>query len=133
MLLFNFDERFVIMDKSRFFGDKGENLANEYLISKGYKILERNWYFNKKEIDIICTKNNELVIIEVKTRSSEYFGKPEEAVNFRKQKFLIEATQNYIEQNDIDYEIRFDIISIILNDNETKINHIKNAFKPTIF
>ncbi len=117
------------MDKSRFFGDKGEKLAYRYLISKGYKILETNWYFNKKEIDIICFKNNELIIVEVKTRSSEYFGKPEEAVTFKKQKFLIEATQNYIEQNNIDYEVRFDVISIILNKKETKINHIKNAFK----
>jgi len=133
VLLFIFDERFVIMDKSRFFGDKGEKIAYEYLISNGYNILETNWYFNKKEIDIICKKNNELIIVEVKTRSSEYFGKPEEAVTLKKQKFLIEATQNYIEQNNIDYDTRFDVISIILTDKETKINHIKDAYKPNIF
>ncbi len=120
------------MSKNKIFGDKGEKLAYKYLISKGYKILETNWFFNKKEIDIICIKNKELIIVEVKTRSSDYFGMPEEAVNFKKQQFLIEATQNYIEKNNINLDTRFDVISIILNKNKTEIKHIKDAFNPNI-
>lgn len=119
------------MDKTKVFGDKGEEIACEYLISKGYKLLNRNWYFNKKEIDIICVLDDLLIIVEVKTRSTEYYGKPEDSVTLKKQSFLIEATQNYIEINNLNLEVRFDVVSVIINE-KVKINHIINAFKPQI-
>jgi len=133
MVYFNFDKRLVIMDERKLFGDKGEKLACEYLEKKGYKILETNWYHNKKEIDIICLKNNELVIVEVKTRKTDFFGKPEDAVTMKKQNFLIEAAQNYIEQNNINLDTRFDVISIILNAKQKSIKHIKGAFNPNFY
>jgi len=111
-------------------GKKGEALAVQYLKSKHFRILETNWRSGHDEIDIIALDENELVIVEVKTLSSEYFGYPEEAVNQKKQNFLIRAAQAYIDQNEIDLEIRYDIVSIFLNEQSSKIYHIKDAFTP---
>ncbi len=111
-------------------GRKGESIAVQYLKSQGFRILETNWRNGHDEIDIIALDENELVIVEVKTLSSEYFGYPEEAVNKKKQNFLIRATQAYVDQNEIDLEIRYDIVSIYLNEQSHKIYHIKDAFTP---
>ena len=111
-------------------GRKGESIAVQYLKSQGFRILETNWRNGHDEIDIIALDENELVIVEVKTLSSEYFGYPEEAVNKKKQNFLIRATQAYVDQNEIDLEIRYDIVSIYLKEQSHKIYHIKDAFTP---
>jgi putative endonuclease len=113
-------------------GKKGELIAIEYLKSRGYKILEMNWRTRHKEIDIIALDKNEIVFIEVKTRKNNYFGDPEEAVNLKKQKFLINAAENYIISNKIDLDARFDIISVIGEGSKYNINHIKEAFCPDI-
>ena len=113
-------------------GKKGETAAIEYLKSRGYKILEMNWRTRHKEIDIIALDKDEIVFIEVKTRKNNYFGDPEEAVNLKKQRFLINAAEHYIITNKIDLEVRFDIISVISNGNKHNINHIKEAFCPGI-
>lgn len=113
-------------------GKRGELIAVDYLKSRGYKILEMNWRTMHKEIDIIALDKNEIVFIEVKTRKNDYFGDPEEAVNLKKQKFLINAAENYIVSNKIDLEARFDIISIISEGSNHNINHIKEAFCPGI-
>lgn len=111
-------------------GKKGEELAQNYLKEKGFKILETNWRHDKDEIDIVAMDGNELVIVEVKTRSTDFFGEPEEAVGFRKEGFLIRATEAYLEEKNLDIDSRFDIISIILNSKQTKITHIEDAFYP---
>jgi|AntAceMinimDraft_17_1070374.scaffolds.fasta_scaffold05839_6 putative endonuclease len=113
-------------------GKKGEEIAREYLQKKRYKIIANNWRFGKDEIDIIATKNNFLIIVEVKTRRTNYFGEPETAVTQKKQKFLIRATQAYIKQNNVNTETRFDIIAITVVSGKYRINHIKDAFYPTI-
>jgi putative endonuclease len=113
-------------------GKKGEEIALKYLKDKGYKILDINWRFNKDEIDIIARDNDSLVIIEVKTRSTDYFGPPEDAVDERKEKYLIRATEAYIDKNNLDIDSRFDIISIISNKYETSIDHIIDAFYPEL-
>ena len=113
-------------------GKRGESLAVEYLKSRGYKILEMNWRTKHKEIDIIALDKNEIVFIEVKTRKNDHFGDPEEAVNLKKQKFLVNAAENYIISNKIDLDARFDIISIISDGSSHNINHIKEAFCPGI-
>ncbi len=113
-------------------GKKGEKIAQDFLKEKGYEILETNWHFGSDEIDIISKHNGFLVIIEVKTRSSNAFGEPEIAVTKQKQKFLIRASQNYILKNDINEECRFDIISIIIRNGINTIHHIEDAFYPTI-
>lgn len=113
-------------------GELGEALARDYLIKKGYRIIKTNWRFGKDEIDIIAQDKDFLVIVEVKTRSSNYLVEPEFAVNKKKQKFLIRATEKYIEFNDVECETRFDIISIIVLPDENIIKHIVDAFYPTL-
>jgi len=116
------------MSKRIELGKRGELLAIEYLKVNGYKILEVNWRTDHKEVDIIAQDNNEIVFIEVKTRSSKYSGNPVEAVNIQKQRLLIDAAEDYIIFNNIDLEARFDIISVIIDGNNRNINHIKEAF-----
>jgi len=114
------------------FGKKGEEIACNYLKKKGYKILATNWHFKHKEIDIIAMLDNTLIIIEVKTRSNEYFERPQDAVNKQKQRFLIQATNAYIIENEFEGEVRFDIVSVIITSNSQKIGHIEDAFYPTL-
>ncbi|MDV7186415.1 YraN family protein [Lutibacter sp. TH_r2] len=109
-------------------GAKGEQLAVEYLQQKGYKILERNWRFKKAEIDIIALKNDILIPVEVKTRTSNYFGNPQDFVNQKKIQLLVEAINEYVISKDLDVEVRFDIVAIIKNKNTTKIEHLEDAF-----
>lgn len=113
-------------------GKKGEEAAKRYLVNKGYKIKELNWRFRKNEIDIIATLNNLLVIIEVKTRTNDFFENPKEAVTRKKQKFIIHAAEAYIMEKNIDLEARFDIIAITLINQQTKIEHIEDAFQPSL-
>ncbi|OSY88811.1 hypothetical protein WH52_03855 [Tenacibaculum holothuriorum] len=109
-------------------GKQGELLAIEYLIENGYSIVEKNYRFQKAEIDIIAQKNNVLAVLEVKTRSTDYFGNPQDFVNPKKIKLLVSAIDNYVIENDLDVEIRFDIIAIIKNKNVFQIEHLKDAF-----
>ena len=110
-------------------GKIGEKLAAEYLINKGYEILEQNFYFDKAEIDIIAKKdNNTLVVVEVKTRNSDFFGDPQDFVTPSKIKLLVKAANEYMISNDLDMEVRFDIIAIIKNKTIEKMEHFENAF-----
>lgn len=111
-------------------GKKGEKLARRFLEEKGYNIIETNWRHEKDEIDIVAQENDELVIVEVKTRSTGFFGDPEESVGPQKEAFIIRATEAYLEEMGLDIDTRFDIISIILNKTEKKITHIIDAFYP---
>ena len=112
------------------FGKQGEELAVQYLIGKGYEILERNWRNIHKEIDIIAKDGECLVIVEVKTRQTDEYGDPDIAVTRKKQRMLITAANAYISKNNMDVETRFDIISIIFKDGEPVIEHIEDAFLP---
>ncbi len=109
-------------------GKEGEQQALQMLKAKGYTILETNWRNYKVEVDIIATDKDELVIVEVKTRSTDYFGDPEEAVGPAKARNLIRAAEAYIELNDLDTDVRFDIVSIILKNGKAVIRHIEDAF-----
>ncbi len=109
-------------------GKKGEEISVEYLQQKGYIILERNWRFKKAEVDIIARKNDVLAIIEVKTRSTNYFGNPQDFVNPKKIKLLVEAINEYVTKNDLDVEVRFDIVAIVKKQEDLEIEHLKDAF-----
>jgi putative endonuclease len=113
-------------------GKKGEEVAARYLMHNGYTIIQRNWRYGKDEIDIIAQNKEYLIFIEVKTRSTQFFGDPEEAVNEKKQQFMIRAAEEYVNQNEINQEIRFDIISIILQSGKQTLRHIEDAFYPTM-
>lgn len=109
-------------------GKKGEQLAADFLIENGYEILDRNWIFQKAEIDIIALKEDVLAIIEVKTRSSLDFGSPEEFVKQKKIQLLLKAVNAYINDREMDFEVRFDIIAIHKNGESFAIEHLTNAF-----
>lgn len=113
-------------------GQKGEELAVNYLSKKGYQIVECNWRFQKAEIDIIAIYNNQLIVVEVKTRTSEEFESPKEAVTISKQKNIVKAADAYIQERDIDLECRFDVISVLIVANQTDIEHIEDAFYPML-
>jgi len=109
-------------------GKEGEVLAINYLQKNGYKIVEKNYRYKKAEVDIIAKKETVLVAVEVKTRTSGYFGNPQDFINPKKIKLLVSAIDFYVVENDLDVEVRFDIIAIIKNKNTTKIEHIEDAF-----
>ncbi len=98
-------------------GKKGESLAVEYFLQKGYEILHRNWRFKKLEVDIIASANGMLHFIEVKTRSTDRFGYPEEQVDRKKIRFLIDASAEYLFQHPQWQRIQFDVLSVIINNN----------------
>lgn len=109
-------------------GKFGEELAVEFLQQNGYEILETNWTFQKAEIDIIAQKENILAVVEVKTRSSIEFGLPQDFVKPKKIQLLVKAINEYVISNDLDVEVRFDIVSIYKEDKEYKLEHIDDAF-----
>ncbi len=113
-------------------GNQGEELAAAHLIKNGYQILDKNWRFQHLELDVVAFINNTLVIVEVKLRAGDAYGKPEDFVSLKKQKNTIKAANAYIIEKNLDYETRFDIVSIIQNHNETKIEHIVDAFYPML-
>ena len=118
-----------IMATKKELGQRAENLAVEFLSKKSYQILERNWRFSRAEIDVIARHEEVLIFIEVKMRSYNYYGNPEDFVSERQQALIQEAAAQYMEQIGHDWEIRFDIISILWQDHqEAKLTHIKDAF-----
>lgn len=120
------------MAEHNILGKKGEELAAQFLEKLGYQIMAVNWHEKKFEIDIITQDQNQLVFVEVKTRATDFFGSPVEAVTPAKQKHLVEGANYYIEKHDINLECRFDVVAVILNANQEKIEHIKDAFYPEL-
>ena len=114
-------------------GADGEDLAVSYMKRKGFTILDRNWHFGHKELDMVARNESMLVIAEVKTRSSTEFGQPEDAVDDRKIRRIVSAADCYIKRCQIDLPVRFDIISIVRQNGNVAINHIENAFFPPIW
>ena len=110
-------------------GNKGEDLAVEYLMKKGYRILQRNYRFERGEIDIIAEDLDALVFIEVKSRSSHSFGEPHEAVTVHKREQIRKIAAGYLFTESIDErECRFDIIAIQHTGSTVDIQHFENAF-----
>ena len=109
-------------------GKKGESEAAEFLEKKGYTLIQRNFVFQKAEIDIIARKDNILAIVEVKTRSSLDFGLPQDFVKPKKIQLLVKAVNEYVISNDLDVEVRFDIIAIHNKNKTFEIEHIEDAF-----
>jgi putative endonuclease len=92
--------------------------------------LEANWRFMKLEVDIIAQSGNKIVFVEVKTRFNEERGDPEDGVTLKKQRFLIKAANHYILEKDIQNESRFDIITVLTENNKTVVKHLPDAFYP---
>lgn len=111
-------------------GARGEDTATSFLRTKGYTLLHRNWKQHPHEIDLIALHGNTLVFAEVKTRSTSYFGKPEEAVSLSKQARLQAAAEAYLEEHPYNGEIRFDVIAVVTTKQKEEIHHIEDAFFP---
>jgi putative endonuclease len=120
-------------DKRHDFGRLSEFMARTYLEQQGYLILETNWRRGHKEIDIIAKEEDTLVVVEVKARKNEDFMFAEDAVDEKKMRNLVRATHNYILMKGLDCDVRFDIITLVLDDKgEYKLKHIKDAFLPGV-
>jgi len=118
------------MTPARLKGNTGEEVALSFLESKGWKIAARNWRWKYGELDIIAwDTDNTLVFVEVKTRSNDYFGGPEAAMNIRKRNRIIRSAAAYMQTIGYEWKIRFDLVSVIHNNDELKqIRHIEDAF-----
>ena len=113
-------------------GSFGEALARDYLISKGYKILNMNFRNKFGEIDIICKKNNLLIFCEIKSRYTDTFGSPIESITYYKQRQIIKLSEIYLLYKKYqNYNVRYDVIEIIFNNKNAsfKLNHLKDAFR----
>lgn len=115
-------------------GKFGENVAKDFLEKNKYSVISQNYTSKFGEIDIILTKNNYLIFVEVKTRTSNQYGFPSECVNYLKQKKIIRTAREFISKfNFIKIDVRFDVLEVYVkfeNDNFvlSNINHIENAF-----
>ena len=118
------------MSKHNKLGKDGEEAAVDFLRNKGYKIMATNWRYRKYELDIIAEHNDMLVVVEVKSRSGTFFEQPFQAVTKKKQRFIISATNEYINKFEVDLETRFDIISIVAKGKAWNFEHIEDAFYP---
>jgi putative endonuclease len=111
-------------------GELGEIEAQNYLRKNGYTIRHTNWTAGSLEIDIVAEKDEWLVIVEVKTRKSNYIEQPKDAINMRKIRNLVNAADAYIRRFNWEGETRFDVISVVQNDQKFEIEHIEDAFLP---
>jgi len=109
-------------------GTAGEEMAQAYLKKNGYSIQHINWQFGKLELDIVAKKDNWLVVVEVKTRSTDTFEHPQEAITNSKIKNIVNATHEYIHTFDWQGETRFDVISVIPRGKTYVVEHIEDAF-----
>ena len=112
-------------------GKWGEELAARYLSGEGYNIMHRNWRCGHRDLDIIATKDGEVVFVEVRTRRNTVFMEPEESVNYKKALSVSIAANAYLKFYHLNAAIRFDIITVTgTPDTSYTINHIPNAFYP---
>ena len=122
-----------IRDRHNDLGKAGENAAAAYLEKEDYLIRHRNWRKGHFELDIVAAKDNELVVVEVKTRSNTEFTQPEDAVDVPKIRRTVRAADTYIKLFQIDIPVRFDIITVVGENGNFEIEHIKEAFLPPLF
>lgn len=116
------------MSEHNIFGKKGEDLATEFLNKKGFKIQSRNYRYLKAEIDIIALKKDVLIIVEVKSRSSEFLESIANTVTPKKIKRLVMAADHYVISHNLDVDVRFDIITVLKKNDTYIIEHLENAF-----
>ncbi len=117
-------------------GDRGETVAAEFLEGKGYRILERNYRFNREEVDLVCfqpyddyTQGGELVFVEVKARRGLGYGRPEAAVTPEKQQAIMRVAEAYLHETRLEGALaRFDVVAVLLGGREPEIEHFENAF-----
>ncbi len=122
----------ILMAESHELGKKAEQFAAEFLISKGYQMLDRNWHHGHLELDIVCTDGKELIVVEVKARRRSIFPHPEDVFTPMQERRIILATEGYIRRNNIMIQVRFDLIAIVFRKEGFEIEHIEEAFYPGV-
>jgi putative endonuclease len=113
-------------------GREAEELSAEYLCSKGFRILHRNWRYFHKEIDIVAEKDSQLVIVEVKSRFGAGRVTADELLSNGKMRFIVDAAEAYINKYQMEKETRFDLVIVTFSGNGTELEHIENAFIPGV-
>jgi putative endonuclease len=116
------------MGKHNEFGKEGEKIATDFLIKKGYTIKRKNYRYLKSEIDIIAQKGNILAIVEVRARSNDQIISIADTITKKKIKLLVMGADHYVTENDLDVEVRFDVIAILKNSKIFRIEHLESAF-----
>lgn len=116
------------MAKHNDLGKQGEQMAADFLMHLGYEILERNYRYQKAEVDIIAKKKNILAIIEVKTRSTTVFGNPQDFLKAKQIERIVHAIDHYVILKQLDVEVRFDVVAIVKNGNQYDFEHLENAY-----
>lgn len=110
-------------------GRQGEEMAADYLAQKGLRIVARNYRYDQGEVDLVCEDGGELVFVEVKTRTSTMFGEPEEAVTESKQEQLRKVAEGYCQEYGLDDQYyRFDIVTVMIQRDQTIVQHLPDAF-----
>src|SRR6478609_7568678 len=109
-------------------GAEGEQAAADFLTAKGYEIVQRNFRYKRSEIDLIVRQDNWLIFVEVKLRSSDRFGHPEEFVDLKKKKKIMEGAEQYLHETNWNGNVRYDIVAISSNHRGIEIQHIEDAF-----
>jgi len=118
------------MSKHLEVGAQGEMIAQDFLKKLDYHILDQNWRYKHKEIDLIALDKNDLVIVEVKTRRSKRHGETEDFISYQKINFLADAAGKYVERFKQEVNIRFDVIAVYLLGEDVVVEHVKEAFHP---
>ncbi|WP_299798111.1 YraN family protein [uncultured Maribacter sp.] len=116
------------MGKHNEFGKEGEQIAVDYLKKNGYVIKYKNYRYLKAEIDIIAKTGDVLAIVEVRSRSSNFIENIAETVTPKKIKLLVMAADHYVTDNNLDVEVRFDIITMLKNKSQFELEHLESAF-----
>ncbi len=120
------------MAKHNILGREGEDIAAKYLEQKGYAVLDRDWHCGHKDLDLVVTKDNTIVFVEVKTRTGNEWGDPQDFITDRKIRRIVNSADAYLRFNQVDMDVRFDVISIVAEGGEYKVEHIEQAFFPPI-
>jgi putative endonuclease len=119
-----------VINQNLFFGKSGEKIAVNFLKENGYKILSQNYKTKLGEVDIVAKDKDTFCFVEVKTRRSDKFGMPQEAVNFAKKRQISKAALNFLKTNSLlDKKARFDVVSVIYSEDKPKVDLIKDAFE----
>lgn len=115
------------------FGQISEDRAAAYLMARGYTIRERNWRFDRKEVDIIAQKNGVIAFVEVKARRNDRFGDALDAITDNKIRNLIHAANAYVRYYRLDLSIRFDVVTVTGEPGSQVVEHIEDAFYPPVY
>jgi len=110
-------------------GKRGEEIARDYLQSNGYLVLDQNWRWRRKEIDLVARHGEEIIVVEVKTRVENFSAEPYESVTMKKIRNIVEVADHWLRFHKTDLECRFDVISItVKKDGSHTLEHFTGAF-----